>query len=118
MPQDYILLHKLATPKQVTLPSGRTLGLRRQRLRYFGPRKPRRRRQHPQQGTGIETNIIRGIHLGKKAAYTELGHMIVDDAVGLIPKAYRKLKNKLFKRNKPTVTMNIYPATGFSKETY
>ena len=125
MPRDNILLRKLATPKQVRLLNGKTfvarcervnrrtlaptnvrirrtyrhsIGPRRQRLRYFGPRRQRRRRQQPQQETGIETNVIRGLNLEKKAANTELGCMIVDDPVRVIPKVYRKLKNKLFRR--------------------
>ena len=83
----------------------RCIGPRRQRLRYFGPRRQRRRKQQPQQG--------------KKAADTELGCMIVDDAVSLIPKAYKKLKNKLFgKKNKAVSNTNIYTPTRFTKETY
>ena len=93
MPRDNILLRKLATSKQVRLPNGqifvaryervnrgtlaptnvrikrtyrRSIGPRQQRLRYFGPRRQCRSRQQPQQGTGIETNVIRGINLGKK----------------------------------------------------
>ena len=119
MPRNNILLRKLATPKQVRLPNGRTftalyekvnrgtlapknvkirrtygrsIGPRQQGLRYFGPRRQSRRREQPQQGTAIETNVIRGLNIGKKAAGTELGRMIVDDAVSLIPKAYKKLK--------------------------
>ena len=145
MPRDNILLHKLAMPKQVRLPNERTfvaryervnrgtlaprnvrirrtyrysIGPRRQRLRYFGPRRQRRRRQQPQQGTGIENNVIRGINLGKKAVGTELGCMIVDDAISLILKAYKKLKNKLFGKIKPLPNTNIYSPTRFTKETY
>ena len=142
MPRDNILLRKLATPKQVRRPNGRTftaryervnrgtlaptnvkikityrrsIGPRRQRLRYFGPRRQRRRRQQPQQGTCIETNVIRGLNLGKKAADTELGRMIVDDEVSLTPKAYKKLKKKLFrKKNKSAPNMSIYTPTQFT----
>ena len=71
-----------------------SIGPKRQRLRYFGPRRQCRHRQQPQQGTGIETNVIRGINLGKKAADTELERMIVDDAVSLIRKVYKKQKKK------------------------
>ena len=72
LPRDNILPHKLTTPKQVRLPNGRTfvarykrvnratlvltnvrikrtyrraIGPRQQRLKYFGPRKQRKRRQ-------------------------------------------------------------------------
>ena len=105
LPRDNILLRKLATPKQVRLPNGqtfvaryervnraslaptnvtikrtyrRTIGPRRQRLRYFCPR-----RQHKckQQGKGIQDNVVRSINLGKQAVDTELGRMIVADAV-------------------------------------
>ena len=95
MPRHNILLHQLAAPKQVRLSNGRTfvagyervsrgtlaptnvrikttyrrsIGPRRQRLKYFGPRRQRRRRQQPQQRTGIETNVIRGLKLGKKTS--------------------------------------------------
>ena len=90
LPRDNILLRKSATPKQIKLPNGRafvarykrvnrrtlaptnvtinktyrrSIGPRRQRLRYFGPRTQRVRTQQPQQGTGTETNVIRGINL-------------------------------------------------------
>ena len=47
--------------------------------------------------------------MGKQAAGTEFGRMIVDDAIGLIPKAYKKLKNKLFKKNKAAAATSIQP---------
>ena len=47
--------------------------------------------------------------MGKQAADTELGRMIVDDAIALIPKAYKKLKNKPFKKNKAAVATSIQP---------
>ena len=84
-PRNNILLRKLATPKQVRLPNGRTflacyervnrgtliptnvrirrthtqsIGTRRQRQGRIGPRRQRRRRQQPQQqGTGTEDKI-------------------------------------------------------------
>ena len=118
-PRNNILLRKLAQLKQVRLPNGRTLlarykrvnrgtltptkvRIRRTYTRSIGPRRQRRHRQRlpQQQGTGIENKIIKGINIGKKAANTEIGCMIVDDTIGLIPKAYKKLKNKLFKRKK------------------
>ena len=126
-PRNNILLRKLVTPKQVRLPNGQTflaryervnrgtlaptnvntrrtytrsIGPRTQRQRRIGPRRQRRRRQQPQQqqGTGIENNMLKGISIGKKAANTEVGHMIVDHTIGLIPKANKKLKNKMFKK--------------------
>ena len=65
----------------------RSIGLRRQRQRRIGPRRQRRHRQpqaqqQQQQGTGIENNLIKGINLGKKAANTEAGRMIVNETVG------------------------------------
>ena len=88
LPRDNILLHKLTTPKQVSLPNGQTflaqyekvnratlpptnvrikrtyrrdIGPRQQRLKYFGLRKQRKRKQ---QGTGVQDDVIRGINLG------------------------------------------------------
>ena len=42
--------------------------------------------------------------------------MILDDAVSLIPKAYKKLKNKLFGKNTPLQNTNIYSPMRFTKE--
>ena len=81
-----------------------SVGPRRQRQRRIGPRRQRRRRQ--QQGAGIQNNLqnnlTKGLDHGKKAANTEVGQMIVDDAISLIPKAYKKLKKKLFGKSKKT----------------
>ena len=44
--------------------------------------------------------------------------MILDDAVSLIPKAHKKLKIKLFGKNKLPQNTNIYSPTQFTKETY
>ena len=121
------LLRKLATPKQVKqvkqvkLPNGRifvaryervnrvtlartnirikrtsprAIGPRQQRLKYFGPRNQCKQRQ---QGAGVQDNVIRGINLGKQAADTELGRMIIDDAVSLIRKRIKNLKINFLK---------------------
>ena len=136
-------MRKLATPKQVKLPNGRTFSAgyervnrgtltptnlrirrtytqsirpRRQRQSRIGPRRQRLRKQQPlQQGTGIED-----IKIGEKTANTEVGRMIVDDTIGLIPKAYKKLKNKLFKKQKKSSkTSSAAPTkTSSSKETF
>ena len=122
--QNNVLLRRLAQPRRVTLPNGQTFLARNERvnrtslyptnvrikrtyMRKIDPRrqrKPRKRQQ--QQGSGYidSQNIIRGINLGKRAANTEVGHMVVDDVVGLIPRGYKTLKNKLFKRKKKTAT--------------
>ena len=119
------MLRRLAQPRRVTLPNGRTFLTRYERVnraslyptnvrikrtytRKIGPsreRKPRKK-QRQQEGSGYidSQNIIRGIDLGKRAANTEVGRMIVDNVVGLIPRGYKALKNKLFKRKKTTTT--------------
>ena len=71
------------------------MGPRRQRLKYFEPRNKCKCRQ---QGTGVQDNAIRGINLGKQVAEAELSRMIVDDAIGLIPKTYTNLKIHFLKR--------------------
>ena len=101
--RNNILLRKLAQPKRVTLPNGRTslarykrvkratlyptnIRIKRTYTRKIGPRRQRKPRKN-QEGSGYidSQKIIKGINLGKKAADTEVGHMIVDDVVGLNP---------------------------------
>ena len=124
------MLRRLAQPSRVTLPNGRTFLARYERVnraslyqtnvrtkrtyrRKIGPRRQRKPRKKQQEGSGYidSQNIIRGIDLGKRAANTgidlgkraantEVGRMIVDDVVSLIPKGYKALKNKLFRRKK------------------
>ena len=67
-------------------------------------RKPRKKQQQEGSRYIDSQNIIRGIDLGKRAANTEVGRMIVDDVVGLIPRGYKALKNKLFKHKTTTTT--------------
>ena len=117
-----ILLRRLAQPRPVTLPNSRTFLARYERVnrtslyptnvrikrtytQKIGPRRQRKpRKKQQQEGSGYidSQNIIRGINLGKLAANTEVGRMIVDDVVGLIPRGYKALKNKLFKCKKNT----------------
>ena len=60
-----------------------------------------------------------GIDLGKRAANTEMRRMIVDDVVSLIPKGYKVLKNKLFRRKKTTTLFESHqPAQIISSEDY
>ena len=123
-PRNNILLRSLAQPRRVTLPNGRTFLARYERVnraslypinvrikriytRKIGPRrqrKPRKRQQQEGSGYINSQNIIRLIDLGKRAGNTEVGRMIVDDVVSLIPRAYKALKNKLFKRKTTTTT--------------
>ena len=73
----------------------------------IGPRRQRKpRKKQQQEGSGYidSQNIIRGINLGKRAANTEVGRMIVDDVVGLTPRGYKAPKNKLFTCKKKTTT--------------
>ena len=137
--RNNILLRRLAQPRQVTLPIGRTflaryelvnraslyptnVRIKRTYRRKIGPRRQRKLRKKQQEGSGYidSQNIIRridlgkraantGIDLGKRAANTEVGRMIVDDVVSLIPKGYKALKNKLFRRKKTTVPFESHP---------
>ena len=121
-PRNNILLRSLAQPRRVTLPNGRTFFVRYERVnraslyptnvrmkrtytQKIGPRRQRKpRKKQQQEGSGYinSQNIIRGIDLGKRAGNTEVGRMIVDDVVSLIPRGYKALKNKLFKRKTTT----------------
>ena len=122
--RNNILLRRLAQPRRVTLPNGRTFLARQERVnrasiyptnvrikrtytQKIGPRIQRKPRKKQQEGNGYidSQNTISGINLGKRAANTEVGRMIVDDVVDLIPRGYNALKNKLFRRKKkPTAT--------------
>ena len=76
------------------------------------PRRQRKlKKKQQQEGSGFinSQNIIRGVNLGKRAANTEVGRMIVDDVVGLISRGYKVLKNKLFKRKTTTTTTPFEP---------
>ena len=48
------------------------------------------------------------ISLGERAADTEVGRVIDDDVVGLIPRGYRALKNKLFRRKTNPIPVQSY----------
>ena len=119
--QNNILLRRLAQPRRVTLPNGRiflaryervnraslypaNVRIKRTYMRNIGPRRQRKpRKKQQQEGSGYidSQNIISGINLGKRAA-TGVGRMIVDDVVGLIPRGYKALKNKIFRHKKIT----------------
>ena len=107
--RNNILLRRLTQPRRVTLPYGRTFLARYDRVnrvslyptnarikktytRKIGPRRQRKpRKKQQQEGSGYidSQNIISGINLGKRAANTEVGHMLVDDVVALIPRGYK-----------------------------
>ena len=136
-PRSNILLRRLAQPRRVSLPNGRTFIVRYERVnraslypknvrirrtytRKIGPRRQRKPRKKQQEINGYidSQNIIRGIDLGKRAANTgidlekraantEVGRMIVNDVVSLIPKGYKALKNKLFRRKKQQHLLNL-----------
>ena len=102
------MLRRLAQTRRLTLPNGRTFLERvnivslyptNARIKRTYTRKISQRRQRKPR-----KNIIRGRDLGKRAANTEVGRMIVDDIVGLILRGYKVLKNKLFKRKTTTTT--------------
>ena len=113
MPRNNILFRRLPNPRHVQLPIGRVffskykrvnshapaptqvrisrtyvqkIGPRKQRIRRFCPRNKRKRRQQAGAGPGIATVI----DLGKKAAGSKLGKMMINDAIDYIPTAYKK----------------------------
>ena len=117
MPRNNTLLRRLPDSKLVQLPNGliyfakyqrlcrhaltptrvriartyiRKIRLRRQRIRKIGPRNRQRRRQ--QAGTGFDLSTT--IELGRKAAGSKLGKMMINDTINYIPMAYKKNKNK------------------------
>ena len=136
--RNNILLQRLAQPRRVTLPNGRTIlaqygrvnraslyptnvRIKRTYRRKIGPRRQRKPRKKQQEESGYidSQNIIRGIDLRKRAANTEVGGMIVDDVVSLIPKGYKALKNKLFRRKKTTKLFESHqPAQIISSKDY
>ena len=87
------------------------VGIRRTYVRKIGPRRQRKRRR-AQTGSGYVDSgkLIRGLNLAKRGANTEFGKTIIDDAVGLLPKAYKLIK-KVFgcKKKKTASSMNYYP---------
>ena len=117
--RNNILLPRLAQPRRVTLPNGRTFLARYERVNRASL-----------YSTNYSQNIIKGIdlgkragntgiYLGKRAANTEVGRMIVDDVVSLIPKGYKALKNKLFRYKKTTAPFESHqPAQIISSEDY
>ena len=136
--RNNFLLRRLAQPRRVTLPNGRTflaqyervnraslyptnVRIKRTYRQKIGPRRQRKPRKKQQEGSGYidSQNIRRGIDLGKRAVNTEVGRMIVDDVVSLIPKCYKALKNKLFRRKKTTTPFESHqPAQIISSEDY
>ena len=143
------MLRRLAHPRRVSLPNGQTflaqyervnraslyptnVRIKRAYRRKIGPRRQRKPRKKQQEGSGYidSQNIMRGmdlgkraantgIDLGKRAANTEVGRMIADDLVSLIPKGYKVLKNKLFRRKKTTTLFESHqPAQIISSEDY
>ena len=77
----------------------RKIGSRRQRKQQASKRKP------AQTGSGYaDANNLRG-------ANTEFGKTIIDDAVSLLPKAYKSIKNRVFgrKKKKTAPSMSYYP---------
>ena len=110
MPSNNILIQRFPNPRCIQLPKGRLffekyervnrhalattqvriartyvrkIGLRRHRTRRFGPRKKRKRRQ--QDGAGL--NIAAAKDLGKRAAGSKLGKMMINYAIDYIPAA-------------------------------
>ena len=69
----------------------RKTGPRWQRIRRIGTRNRQRRRQ--QVGAGLDLSTA--IYLGRKAAGSKLGKMMINVAIDYIPTAYKKIKNRI-----------------------
>ena len=121
MPKNNILLQSLPVPKYVQLPNGRVffakhqrvgrdklpervrirrtyirkIGPRRQKIRRIGPTNQHRRRQQVGRGLDLST----AIDVGRRAAGSRLGKIMINDAIDYLPTAYKKIKTKL-KQNK------------------
>ena len=129
--RNIILLRRLAQSRRVTLPNGRLFLARYERVNRVSLyptnkknlyaknrfKKTKKTEKKTARGKWVR-NIIRridlgkraantGIDHGKRAANTEVGRMIVDDVVSLIPKGYKPLKNKLFRRKKKQHLLNL-----------
>ena len=113
--RNNILLKKLPQPKLVQLSNGRIFYARYQRvgrheflptnvciqgayIRKIGPQRQRKRRARVQTGSGYinQNMIMHGIDLAKRDANTDLGRMIIKDAIDFVLTACNLLKNKLF----------------------
>ena len=105
--RNNVLLRKPPQLKLVKLPNGRTfyagyqrvnrqilyqtkVRIKRTYVRKTGPKRQKKRRA--QTGSGyLDAILMRGINLAERGANTELGKTIIDDAVGLLPKAYNSI---------------------------
>ena len=124
IPRNNILLKNLPQPKLVKVPNGRAFYARYQRLgrhtlsptkvrikrtyvRKIGPgRKRARKRPAAQVGSGyVDANtIMNGKNLAKRGVNTDLGEMIIKDAVDFIPSAYNSLKIRILHRKKKSTS--------------
>ena len=113
MPRNNILRQIVPAPKRVQLPNGcvffakyqrvgrhvltptrvkiartynRKIGPRQQRIRRIGPRNRRRRRQQ----ACAELDLSTVIDVGRKAAGTKLGKMMINDAIEYIQRPITK----------------------------
>ena len=81
----YFLQNIKGTPTLICVGIAKTyvwkIGSRRQRIRRIGPRNRQRRRQ--QAGAGLDLSTA--IDLGRKAAGSKLGKMMINDAIDYIP---------------------------------
>ena len=75
----------------------------------IGPRRQRKTRR-AQVGAGYSNAMITlTIGPAKRVGNSRVGQIITEDAIDFIPKAYQKLKNRLFRREKTLTTNRSYP---------
>ena len=128
MPRNNILLRKLPNPWRIQLPNSRIFfakykrgnrhalaltqvriartyvrktEMARQRIRQFGSRNKRKRRQQ----AGVGLHIATAIDLGKRAAGSKLDKMMIND---YIPTAYKKIKNKITNKKVKAVRTEMW----------
>ena len=110
MPRNNVLLQRLLAPRQVQLTHGRVffakyqkvgreilpeqVKIRKTYVRKIEPRRQHHRRKKQASRSPDSNMIFSVIDLGRQAAGSRLGKMIIKDAVDYIPTAYKKIKNK------------------------
>ena len=114
MPRSNILLRRLPAPKRVQLPNSRVFFAKYQRVnrhaiasmqvriaRTYVWKIGLRWRRRQQAGAGLDLSTA--IDLGRKAAGSKLGKVMINDAIHYLPTACKKIKNKITNKKVKTV---------------
>ena len=73
----------------------KTVTIRRTYVRKIGPRKQQEQKNQTGHRMPTQDLIATAIGLRKKSAKSNLGKMIIKDAINYVPTGYKKLKNKI-----------------------